>query len=127
MNTFQKQFLSQIKYLEPHQINQLDVRPQDCWDLLQSEDAEYFDWLGKKNTLKTYTLIKERKGTKTEISGNLYELMQYFGYTIDNAYHSSVKINYMPKTIKSCLSNIKKALDYREGSCYNRTFIDLKK
>lgn len=125
MNQFQIDFLNQIKYLTNNDLNKLVQNPNDCYDLLRFEDAEYLEWLGSHNTLKTYTLIKERKGKETEITGNLYELMKYFGYTIENAHLASIKVNLMPKTIKSCISTIKKALDYKEGSCYERTRITL--
>ena len=60
----------------------------------------------KKSNLKTYTILKYRKGKIREIKGTLQELIIYFSYTLEcgNAYNK--KINKNPKTIKSLMLNL---------------------
>lgn len=82
---------------------------------------------------KIYTIIKTRTGGRTgngdtrEITGTLAYLIQYFSYTLEVGASYNPKINRQPKTIKSFISNLEKALDEKEGACYNRTLISLKK
>jgi hypothetical protein len=81
---------------------------------------------------KQYTIIKTRTGGRTgnddtrEITGTLAYLIQYFSYTLEVGASYNHKINRQPKTIKSFISNLEKALDEKEGACYNRTLISLK-
>ena len=78
--------------------------------------------------MKTYTVIKShtRRGDK-EVSGTLEELISYFSYTLEIGHSYKRSINRNPKTIKSFISNLNKAFDIKEGACYERTYIDLKK
>lgn len=82
---------------------------------------------------KTYTIIKTRTGgrgsqqpTTTEITGTLAYLINYFSYTLEVGASWNPKINRNPKTIKSFMTNLEKALEEKEGACYNRTFVSLK-
>lgn len=59
------------------------------------------------------------------IEGTVEELTKYFSYTLEVGYSYESKVNMHPKTIKSLISNLKKAYDIKEGSCYNRTLIEL--
>lgn len=75
---------------------------------------------------KIYTVIKTRKGRTDEIQGTLEELISYFGYTLEVGHSWNPKIQRNPKTIKSFISNLKKSYDEKEGSCYERTSVNLK-
>lgn len=82
---------------------------------------------------KQFTIIKKRfvgRGTQqetdTEITGDLDYLINYFSYTLEIGASYNPKINRHPKTIKSFISNLKEALNEKEGACYNRTLISLK-
>lgn len=65
-------------------------------------------------TQKTYTIKQTLYGLgktrETEKTGTLEELVKHFKYTLEvgNSYNSSIKTN--PKTIKSLISNLNKAL-----------------
>lgn len=80
----------------------------------------------KQKQPKTYTVIKSRKGKTEEIQGTLEELISYFGYTLEvgNSWNSKIQRN--PKTIKSFINNLKKSYDEKEGSCFERTSVNLK-
>lgn len=56
-----------------------------------------------------------------------YTIITKKRHSIECAVSSGVKVNMTPKTIKSLISTISKSLDYKEGSCYNRTTVELKK
>lgn len=127
MNQHQKDFLKTLKYMTDEKMSILEKDPTDLYVQLNYQDAEYCEWLGQKNTTKEFTLIKTYKDKKTEIKGDMPYLMKYFGYTLQIAEESGVKINHTPKTIKSLVSNIQKAMDYKQACCYERTHIDLLK
>ena len=76
---------------------------------------------------KTFTVIKSYKGRDSETTGTLEELIQYFGYTLEVGNSWNSKINRNPKTIKSFISNLQKSYEEKEGNCYTRTFVELKK
>lgn len=61
---------------------------------------------------KIYTIVKSGRRSG-ETSGTLEELCDYFG----------VKAS----TIKSLVSKVQRSYEQREASCYERTFVDLKK
>ncbi len=75
-------------------------------------------------TEKIYTLKKEYKGRETLVTGTLEYLTDYFGYTLEIGRSYDRRILLRPKTIVSLLSNLRKSLDIKEGSCYERTFIE---
>lgn len=66
-------------------------------------------------TSKKYTLIKSRNGRDRTIEGTVVELTEYFSYTLEVGHSYNRKILTQPKTIKSLVSNISKALDEKEG------------
>jgi hypothetical protein len=72
---------------------------------------------------KTFTIVKTRKGRKTEITNTLPELIKYFSYTLEVGHSYNPKIKLQPTTIRSFISNMEKSLDEKEGSCYERTEI----
>ncbi len=76
--------------------------------------------------MKTYTIIKTKKGRVFEISGTVEELTKHFSYPLLVAASHGQKINQHPTTIKSLMSNLNKALDFNEGRCYERTSLELK-
>ena len=74
---------------------------------------------------KEYTIKKIRNGRETLVTGDLDYLKQYYGYTLECGASWNSKINRYPKTIKSFISNLDKSYDETEGSCFNRTSIEL--
>lgn len=62
-------------------------------------------------TPATFTIIKTRRGNKTEQTGTLAELTKYFGYTLQcgNSYNS--KISLAPRTAKGLISALNKSVD----------------
>ena len=76
---------------------------------------------------KEYTIVKTRKGKETEVTGTLEYLIDYFRYTLEVAASWGCKINMKPKTINAFVNNLNKAYDVKEGACYDRTFVELKK
>jgi hypothetical protein len=59
------------------------------------------------------------------VEGTLEYLIGYFGYTLEIGNSWNRKINRTPKTIKSFVTNLQKAFEEKEASCYERTFVDL--
>ena len=129
MNENQKTFLKSLRYYNEKLEALLESNHNEAYCVLNYKDAEQFEWLAQNNTNKTYKLLKSNTGKDrtTEIIGDMAYIQQYFGYTLDNAISSGVKINMTPKTIKSLVSNIQKALEHKESSCYQRTFIEIAK
>ena len=78
---------------------------------------------------KKYTIKTTRSGrneTRESITeGTLDELIKYFGYTLEIGNSWNKKINRYPKTIKSFVSNLQKAYEEKEASCFSRTFVEL--
>ena len=76
--------------------------------------------------MKTYTIIKTRKGKQNEQSGTLEELIKYFGYTLlcGNSWNS--KISIRPKSIKALVNNLNKSVSETQGSCYEPDYYELK-
>jgi len=61
--------------------------------------------------MKTYTLIKSRKGNKTDIEGTLPELIQYFSYTLECGNSYNRKIPLQPKSIKGLVKAVNMSYD----------------
>lgn len=59
------------------------------------------------------------------IEGTLEYLTEYFGYTLEIGNSHKKSINRKPKTIQSLVTNVQNAFEVKEGSMYNRTFIEL--
>lgn len=75
--------------------------------------------------MKTYKIIKTRKGIETIIEGTVERLTEYFSYTLEIGASYNNKINRKPKTISSFMKNLQLSLDEKEGSCFERTSIKL--
>jgi len=63
---------------------------------------------------KEFTIIKERRGKETEITGTLEYLIGYFKYTLEvgeswQHERGNSKINTNPKSVKSLVDNLNKA------------------
>jgi len=63
---------------------------------------------------KEFTIIKERRGKETEITGTLEYLINYFSYTLEvgeswQHEKGNSKINTNPKSGKSLVDNLNKA------------------
>lgn len=64
--------------------------------------------------MKTYTIIKSRRGTETASTGTLEELIGKFSYTLERGHSwenepGNRRINMRPKTIRSLIDNLNKS------------------
>lgn len=75
--------------------------------------------------MKTYQVRQTRKGRETIVEGTLDRLIEYYSYTLEVGASYNRAINRKPKTIRSFMTNLKKSLDEKEGSCYERTLVEL--
>jgi hypothetical protein len=75
---------------------------------------------------KTFTIVKTRRGEPREVSGTVEELTKYFGYTLlaGNSYNRAVKLQ--PKTAKSLVSNLNKAVGETMSGSFDPTHYELK-
>ncbi len=74
----------------------------------------------------THTLVKYRRGRETEVTGTLQELTKYFSYTLEAGHSYKSSIPLQPKTIKSLLSALQKAVAVLEQGSFNPTSFELK-
>jgi hypothetical protein len=63
---------------------------------------------------KEYTIIKNRRGKDTEVTGTIQELTDYFRYTLETGEswqheRGNSKINVNPKSGASLVNNLNKA------------------
>lgn len=78
--------------------------------------------------MKQYTIIQSHtKRESREVTGTIEELTRYYSYTLEIGNSWNRKINRNPKTIASLVKNIQAAFEEKESSCYERTFVNLKK
>lgn len=78
--------------------------------------------------MKTYTIIKTRRGNKHEYTGTIEELVtNVFGYTLDCGVSHNPKINRKPKTAASLVTALNKSVTETMGSCYDPDYYELKK
>ncbi len=80
--------------------------------------------------MKTYSIVKNRKGKESTISGTLSELIDYFGYTLETgkSYEhekGNKKINMSPKTIGSLVNNLNNAVNNSAANGYSDTSYSL--
>ena len=54
--------------------------------------------------VKTYTIVKTRRGVQTSTTGTVVELAKYFGYTLECGHSYDARIKRIPKTAKSLVS-----------------------
>ena len=83
----------------------------------------------RKNTMKTYTIIKTHNEKTYETTGTITELVEYFSYTLKsgasyNGQKGCKKVNTEPKTIKSLITALQNAVYNTQGSCYNQDSYD---
>ena len=81
--------------------------------------------------MKTYTIVKHRRGRESEFTGTLEELTQTFSYTLEVGYswqsqRGCKKVNKQPKTIKALLTALANAVYNTQGSCYEQDYYELK-
>jgi len=71
-------------------------------------------------TAKLFNISKYRKGNCYVYNGTLQELTTWFKYTLEcgNSWNSQISI--APKTFKSLLSNLGKAVRETQESCFNQ-------
>ena len=81
---------------------------------------------------KEITIIQNRKGKDSEIVGTLnYLVNSYFGYTLEcgQSYErekGNKKINRNPKSGKSLVDNLNKAVSNSAANGYSSTYYSLK-
>ena len=80
---------------------------------------------------KEYTIIKYHRGRKTEVTGTIEELTEYFSYTLEcgaswQNERGCRKVNKNPKTIKSLINAVNNAFDNTQSACYDRDAVWLK-
>lgn len=76
-------------------------------------------------TPETFTIIKTRRGNKTETTGTLAELTKYFGYTLECGKSYNPRIPLAPRTAKSLVSALNLSMDETQKGSYNPTYFDL--
>lgn len=79
----------------------------------------------KTYTVRTTKMRMRGENRVYEKTGTLEELINCFGYTLEIGNSWNSKINRNPKTIKSFISNLQKAYEEKEASCYDRTSVEL--
>ena len=76
--------------------------------------------------MKTYTIIKTRRGQDTEVTGTLDYLISYFGYTLKAGHSYNSKISTQPKSAKSLVSNLNKSVTELQRGSYDPNYYQLK-
>lgn len=76
-------------------------------------------------SLKTYTVIKHRRGRTNEVTRTLPELIEYFKYTLDSGASYNPKINTNPKTVKGLVSALNKATDELQAGSFDPNFYEV--
>ena len=80
---------------------------------------------------KEITIIQTRNGRDSEIVGTVDYLVSYFGYTLEcgRSYErekGNTKINMNPKSGKSLVHNLIKAVNNSAANGYSSTYFTLK-
>lgn len=80
--------------------------------------------------MKTFKILRHRKGKTSEIEGTLPELIERFSYTLEKGKswereRGNKKINMNPKTIKSLVSNLNNAVDNAAANGYSEVHYEL--
>jgi len=78
-----------------------------------------------KEDNEEYTVSKTGGRHEKEVSGTLDYLKNYFSYKLINGNSHDSSIDKDPKTIKSLITNLNKAVDVTQGG-YNKDFFQLK-
>jgi len=73
-----------------------------------------------------HTIIKTRRGQSKEISGTVEELTSYFSYTLLVGHSYNSKISKNPRTAKSLVSNLNKAVAEKMRGSYDPDHYTLK-
>lgn len=69
--------------------------------------------------MKTYTIVKTRKGKEREQTGTIEELVKYYGYTLECGNSWNNKINRNPKTIKGLVNALNKSVEETQSGSYD--------
>ena len=75
--------------------------------------------------MKTFTVIKTRRGTKSSTTDTVENLVKHFGYTLECGNGWNPKINRNPKTAKGLISALNKSVAETQGSCYDPDYYEL--
>ena len=66
-----------------------------------------------------FTVVKIRKGKRTDHTDTIPNLIKYFGYTLEVGKSHDKKINTNPKNIQSLINNLNRSKDAATGNGYN--------
>lgn len=81
---------------------------------------------------KTYIIEKNHRGRQYYVKGTVEQLAKYFEYLLDNGQsweraelreknsYRQPSIKTEPKTIRSLMNSLDKAVYYTQGSCYDQ-------
>lgn len=75
--------------------------------------------------MKTFTIIKTRRGNQSEFTGTIESLVKDFSYTLECGNSWNPKINRNPKTAKSLVSALNKSVAETMGACYDPDYYEL--
>lgn len=73
---------------------------------------------------KEFTITIHHRGRVSEVTGDMNYLIDYFGYKLDTAYDYNPKINRRPKTAKSLVSSLNKAVRELQGGCFEQDYYE---
>lgn len=76
-------------------------------------------------TEKTFTIIKTRRGRKTEETGTLAELTKYFGNTLADGHSYNSRINLAPKSAKDLVSALNKSVAELQRGSFDPNYYEL--
>jgi hypothetical protein len=74
---------------------------------------------------KTYTIRKHRRNGVSETTGTLAELTQNFSYTLSSGRSYDSKVAIAPRTAKSLVTNLNRAVDSLQRGSYNPDYYQL--
>ena len=78
-----------------------------------------------KAMTKIYNIKITRKGRERIVSNTLENLVEYFSYKLLSGSSYDSRVNKAPKTIKSLMSSLNRAVRATEESCYDQTCYEL--
>ena len=74
---------------------------------------------------KTYSITKTRRGIETVTTDTLPGLIKHFGYTLESGHSYDRKVNLEPKTARSLVSNLNRAVSSLQRGSYDPNYYEL--
>lgn len=68
---------------------------------------------------KEFTIAVYHRGRRSDVTGTLAYLIDYFGYKLECGHSYNHRIPLRPKTIKSLVSALNKSALETQGGCYD--------